>query len=219
VSQSIAPEPGTDVPSNPNEILLLQEAFGPRYRRIGPRKVVLNLTFWAHFLAGRMQLAYHVQQECFLLPTPGAKGVERVSVEELFKFTVHGLQQAAKLEPNKFPAAEIRLPRIKMLIEEMKLAAAVHTPGERDALVQFLNEEVAPQKRCDLTVAEIHGRYVANCRVKMRPVFPLSVFQRLLPRFVKDIFCVTKSHDLRRTAADGSIHWHKGFHGLSFTGG
>ena len=208
-----------DVPSNQNEILILQEAFGPRYRRIGPRKVVLNLTFWAHFLVGKMQLAYHVQQEWFLIPAPGVKGVERVSVEDLFKFTVHGLQQAAQLEPNKFPAAEIRLPRIKMLIEEMKLAAAVHTPGERDALVQFLNEEIAPQQRSDLTVAEIHGRYLANCRVKMLPIFPLSIFKRQLPRLIKDIFGVIKSHDLRRQGDDGSMHWHRGFHGVNFKRG
>ncbi len=129
---------------------------------------------------------------------------------------MHGLQQAANLEPNKFPIQEIRLPRVKMLVEEMKLAAAVRTPGERDGLIQYLREEVEPRKSSDLTVGELHGHYTIKCQLNMHPAFPRSVFQRVLPGFIKDVFGVIKSHDLQRSGADGSLHWYRGFHGLAF---
>lgn len=203
-------------PGNQNQILLLQEAFGPRYRRVGPRKVVLNLTFWAHFLVGKMRLIYHVQRQAFFVPNPAANDLERITVDHLLQLTTHGLQQAATLEPSRFPVAELRLSKVKQLVNEMRVVAALHTPGERDALVQFLSEDVVARKGSDLTVAEIHGRYSANCRTKMLPLFAASVFQRLLPGLVTDLFGVIKSHDLQRRGPDGSLHWHRGFHGLGF---
>jgi hypothetical protein len=44
------------------------------------------------------------------------------------KLTAQGLQQAAALEPDRFPVSEIRMPVIMSLIQTMKVAAAYTTP-------------------------------------------------------------------------------------------
>jgi hypothetical protein len=48
------------------EVIVLERTFGPRYRQLGPRKVVLNGAFWGHFLARKLGVTYHVQKEAFI---------------------------------------------------------------------------------------------------------------------------------------------------------
>jgi hypothetical protein len=198
-------------------ILFLEETFGPRYRRLGSRKSVLNLTFWAHLLAAKMQLVYNVEQETFFRPEQGGKTLERVTLDELMKLISFGLQQARNLDSRHFPVSEIRWSNIKELVEEMKVAAAIHTAAEREGLAQALRKELEPRKGADATIAEIRQRYLVYCQRERVPIYPESVFQRVLPIVVKETFGgMVKSHDLKRPGVDGIMRCRRGFHGLGF---
>jgi len=196
------------------QIVLLQALFGHRYRRVGRRKAVLNELFWAHFLAKRMELVYHVQREAFFRPRQDTQELEQVAHEQLVQLTAQGLQQAAVLEPQQFPVSEINLPIIKRLVQQMKIAVAVNTSGEKDALLQFVAQCVEVRKDSDVTVAEFRLANAQYCQKKNLPPYPKSVFERQLPEVLRQKFGVAKSHDLRRTSHDGTEHCHRGFRGL-----
>jgi hypothetical protein len=196
-------------------MLIFEEAFGPRYHQSGSRKRILNPMVWANFLAKEMGLAYEVEGEIFSVPTENGDGFEAISIEKLMTKTAHLLHLAAQRDPANFPIGEIKALRIRKLIEEMKIAVGFHTSGEQDAWGAFLADCVESRTGTDLTVAEFYHHYADYCRAKALPRLPQSIFERKLPGLVRVMFGVAKSHDLKRTAGDGALRWHRGFRGLA----
>ena len=198
------------------EILLLERVLGPKYRRLGPGKVVLNRAFWATFLAGKMGLVYRVEQEGFFrLKSGEAEQLEPVTTAQVFIDTTSLLQQAAMLDPQRFPVGQIRLPVIKSLVEHMKVAVAVHTPTEREVLVRCLTEQVEKRKGGNVTVAELWVVLVEYCGKRSLPCCPRRVFNRALSAVMREMYGMLKSHDLQRPGANGKMGWRYGFHGLA----
>jgi hypothetical protein len=195
-------------------MVLFEKAFGPRYRQLASRRRVLNPLVWANFLAKKMQLTFHVQFGCFVGPAADGNGFEKLTMEKLMSNTAHQLQLAAEFDPAGFPTNEIRLPRIKHLIEAMKVAVAVSTPGEQDTLAEFLDECLEQRAGGDVTVAELYAAYTDYCHGKAVFGCPRSIFERTVPALVRARLGSVKSHDLRRAKGDGALTWHRGFHGL-----
>jgi hypothetical protein len=195
---------------------LMEKAFGPRYLQSGPRRRVLNGQFWADFLVKQMGLFYQLPQEVFWMCKTDGGGAEKVTIERLMVASAHHLRVAATRDPTGFPAGEIRFPRIKKLIEEMKVIAAGHTPEELDALDTFLVDCVEQRSRSYATVSELCQRYAEYCCAKGLQSLPQSIFERRLPAMVREQFGVAKSHDLRRPKGDGALKWQRGFRGLAF---
>jgi hypothetical protein len=139
--------------------------------------------------------------------------VETIPTDELIVIIAHFLHEATKVD-RSFPCKEIRLPRIKELVGEIKIAAAFHTPGEKAALTKFLEERMARGR--DVTIEELHQSYSEFCQANLFPAFPRTVFERLIPGVVKEAFGpVRKSHDIQRADSDGALRARRGFHGLS----
>ena len=196
-------------------MLIFEEAFGPRYHQSGPRKRILNPMVWANFLAKEMGLAYEVEGEIFSVPKEHAGGFEIITIEKLMTKTAHHLHLAAQRDPANFPIGEINAPRIRKLIEEMKVAVGFHTPEEQNGWDTFLADCVETCSASDLTVAELYQEFTNHCRANALTSLPQSIFERRLTVLVKKQFGIPKAHDLRRSAADGALRWHRGFRGLA----
>jgi hypothetical protein len=196
-------------------MLIFEEAFGPRYHQSGPRKRVLNPIVWGNFLAKEMGLAYHVEGEIFSLPKENGDGFEIITIEKLITGAAHHLHLAAQRDQANFPIGEISAPRIRQLIEEMKVAVGFHIPEEQNGWDMFLADCVERRTGMDVTVAEFYHHYADYCRAKALPRLPQSIFERKLPGLVRVLFGVAKSHDLKRPAADGVFRWNRGFRGLA----
>ena len=74
------------------------------------------------------------------------------------------LQQAAALDPERFPVGEIRLPVINALVAQMKVAVALNTPSEREALMQFLGERLEKRKGRQVAVIELYDAFTDYCQ-------------------------------------------------------
>jgi hypothetical protein len=121
------------------------------------------------------------------------------------------LQQAtsASVKAGAFPIRELRLPRIKQLMEVLKVATAVEPQNVAEGLEIYL-AALRQDMAATLTTEEVWHDYVTFCRERCLQIYPRFEFLRIAPARIRELFGVAKAHDIQR---DGKPR--RGFRGIA----
>jgi len=194
----------------------MEAVFGRAYLRLGPRKRVLNETFWGRWLAKELSLIYDTHALQFYHASTKGKPWQPLNTSQVFTLISLALQESAKLAGSAFPRDELRLPRIRRIADSVKVAAAVTPPTDHENLRSYVAARLRPRQGGNLTIKEIYGDFSTYSVNKKRRVVPLCFFQRELPRQIRDRFSLTRVHNVKRPRADGRLTHRRGFNGLGF---
>jgi hypothetical protein len=112
----------------------LTKQYGFFFYRDSRKRRVINHALCARLLMHKLRLIYDVDAQIFLQQHLD-KSYVPLRMEFLLQKVVQLLHEGAQKTP-KYPFRELRLPRIKALIEEMKIAAAFSRQADPDKVCQ-----------------------------------------------------------------------------------
>lgn len=192
--------------------------YGPLFRRIGPRKVILNDLLICKVYARDAGLAYDKTGQRFFQQN-AAGDYEHLEPETLFEQFAAWLYQIS-LREAKFPPNELRLPRVRALVAQLKMAAAFFDPDPLAGLTNYVQTRLQLKPHADVTVAEVREDYLRSSGKHPIDRYPLRRFQRLLPKVIEGVFGRWRTNDIRRwNAKEKKLTPRRGFRGLSFRDG
>jgi len=194
----------------------MEAIFGRAYLRVGPKKRILNETFWGRWLAKELSLIYDTHALQFYNVSAKGKPWQPLNASQVFTLISLALQESARVAGSAFPRDELRLPRIRRIADSVKVAAAVTPPTDHENLRSYVAARLRPRQGGNLTMEEIYADFSAYSTNKKRRVVPLCFFQRELPRQIRDRFSLTRVHNVKRPRADGRLTHRRGFNGLGF---
>jgi hypothetical protein len=188
-------------------VLRLEENYGSRFcRRRG--STVLRDSFWVHWLVEVSGVCYHPKLREFR--TRIDNRTETLGLNLVIRWVSEMLHNAANAMPD-FPISELKLPRIRQLIRQMKVVASV-PQAEPAALNTYCLARLTPGLGATLTTAEIWLDYVRYCKEGELTPYTRGQFLRRLSAQIRELFGLAQSHDIRRQARQN-----RGFRRLGFS--
>jgi hypothetical protein len=169
----------------------------------------LSVRFWANWLVEMLAVTYHPELREFRRQVNNI--TERLSLDALTRLVSEFLQRFSGVSSGSFPISEIRLTRVRQLVRLMKVAARV-SPVEPAGLGPYCAARLRPQAAATLTTDEIWLDYASYCKAREWLVYSKGRFLRILPAHIRELFGLTKSHDIKRNGRPK-----RGFRGLAFT--
>jgi hypothetical protein len=193
-----------------------ERLYGPVFRKIGPRKRVLNGSIVCRVFAKDTEVIFDTVGRRFL--QKGESGNwEHLSTEMLSdKFTAW-LEHWANLCDGRFPVNELRLPRVQSLIQQLKLIAATYEPDPQEGLERYVRDRLCSKLGASLTVNEIYANYEIWARQSQIGRYPRCKFYPRLPGVICDIFGGVRANNVPRwNQKKGKMTDRRGFNGLAF---
>lgn len=126
------------------------------------------------------------------------------------RYVMIALHQFARAAGAAFPIGDIRLSRVRAIIEVMKLAVTPHQPTGRDGLREFVEHHLVRKAGASVTSHELRLSYQTFCQASQLPAEPEAAFLRTIPHLIRTQHGVGKSNSLQR---DGRAQ--RGFRNLA----
>jgi len=174
----------------------LKQSHGPIFNQRKKSKT-LNDFFWANWLAERLGLIYNSKLSAFRRFSENGTEVQTLTADAMIQLVHQALQQAASATAGSFPIQELRLPRIKQLIELMRIATAVEPHNVAEALESYV-ATLRQDKAATITTEELWLDYARFCREHRLQTYPRFEFLKTAPSRIREIFGVAKAHDIQR---------------------
>jgi len=184
--------------------------FGPPYLPKGKRKREINANYWAAAICQELGTRYYLTTgEYFIL---NANGIEKNDLpqETLIKIIGRYLNAARQRDPD-FPPGELRLPRIKAVIQAIKAEWGYSDPDECTVFGDFISDSLERRPESTLTSAAIAEACQAYRKNRGLPRCSEKVMGQELNRLINQRLGVRQSNDI---IEDGKAR--RGFHGLAF---
>lgn len=157
----------------------------------------LNPSYWANRLGADSEVAYDAQRKNFIARDEGGQWI-LLPDEEMERYVIIALNRFARPFGTGFPHREIRLARVRAIVDLMKLAVSTAQPADRDVLSEFLEQRLVKKVGASVTSREVWTAYQAFCEAQQLPGETEVEFLRLLPKLVRHRFRIGKSHSLLR---------------------
>lgn len=178
------------------KIARLETTLGPMFVKLGPRRTGLNDAIICRGFADEKNLIFDPEADKFFTRTP-TQELEVMSENVLLEQLTVWLQRLAE-NLTGFPQREMRLVRLKSLIQYLKLLTAVSRPSFCDHIRSYLSNHLLIEPGRDVTMDEIQVHF-SRC-AKENNIGPYSSckLSRELSRLIRTMFGVLPSHDIRR---------------------
>jgi hypothetical protein len=155
---------------------------GPLYLTVAPNKRVLNQAVFSRLFATNIGLEFETDTQTFYARKAGKDSPEPVTTAYVIEVVSKSLSYIASLNPSNFPADELKLPRIKSLIEHIKTVAAFTRLNARETLDEYIRTRLCQKADSNLTVEEIHADYLECVKRKNMSLYPNTKFHVELPQ-------------------------------------
>jgi len=188
--------------------------YGPLFRRLGPRKSVLNEAIICRMFSADAGVLYDAQARQFFKKVTSGE-LEYLSQEALLASFAGWLERFAVNQGTNFPFRELRLTRLKSLAEYVKMVAVIPQPNPHQSLTEFVKTSLCIQPGADVTTQEIYANYVPYAEQHKIGRYLRCKFERQLPKVIGDIFGVMRRNDIRRPK-ENRLTSRRGFRGLAF---
>lgn len=190
--------------------------YGPLIQKIGRRKHVLNDGVICRIFAKDAEIMYDTVLKQFL--RKGISGqFEQFSEADLLDLLAAWLHHLASDNGSCFPTAELRLPRLRSMIEHLRVVAAVFEPAPQDALRTYLKSRLCARPGANVTVEEVDSDFSRYAKQHRIGRYPRCRFLRLLPKLIEEVFGIVRAHNLKRLNQEKNQKTdRRGFHNLTF---
>ena len=178
-------------------------------------KPVLNHRTLARVIPRILGLHYQVEAGAFMhRQTDGSfKLLSLPTVIQMVTQFLHGHAQAL---PN-FPMNELRPARVKELVWEMSIVAAVTGPSAQESLEEFVRQHLIAKVGASVTSEEVYAEYLKFAKQQRITLVSRLKFSQQFPPVVLDTFNVTQVHNvLRSVGGTNRLTARRGFNGLAF---
>ena len=191
--------------------------YGPYYRIISPKKKELNHALYARIISRAAGLVFDADTQTFYRLKPKEEGYEPMTTPGVIALVTKCLTNSAALDPIGFPIHELRLPRIKLLVEHIKSVTSITRTNARESLIEYVRARLCLNPGSGLTVQDIHDDYLAYARRQNITLYPVGKFHMELPRVMLELFTVTRTNNLMRLLPGSTrMTARRGFHGIGF---
>jgi hypothetical protein len=194
----------------------MEAIFGRAYQRVGKRKRILNEAFWGRWLSSELGLIYDTHASQFYHAPRNDSSLQPLNQSQVLSLVSLSLQELARRVGSVFPREELRLPRIRRIVDSIKVASAVTPPTDHETLSTYVAGRIRTRPGSSLSVEEIYQDCKDRSAKKKQRVVPLCFFSRELPRLIRERFAVTQVHNVKRPREDGKLTARRGFNGLGF---
>jgi len=193
--------------------------YGPYYRVLGPRKKVLNEEVFCRIIARSSGLLYDTDTHTYCQRWPGEKSYKPIAKPDVISLVTKCLTGVAAADPNNFPANELRLPRIKSMVEHLKTVVAFTRANARESLIEYVRTRLCPKTGSTLTVEEIQADYLEYGRLKNMSLYPQAKFHVELPQVMLAQFNVSRVNRIQRPSeGTNRSTCRRGFNGVVLKG-
>jgi len=192
-------------------------SFGPYYRVLGPKKKELNQAVFARIIARRLGLAFDADAQTFHTQIRGQESSFMVTTVEVFNVVLKWLSKLAAADPANFPVHELRLPRIRSLVETIKTLTEITRATPRESLIEYIRARLCLNPAKSLSVQEIHTDYLRYGRKRNLALYPQAKFFKELPAVMLDQFTIGRVNNvMRQVEGTARMTARRGFRGVTF---
>jgi hypothetical protein len=168
--------------------------------------------------AKKAGILFDVTGQCFYQRKES--DLEYLSPETLLDQFTSWLQQWANRCGTHFPVNELRLPRVRSMIQELKLVAAGYEPDPLEGLEQYTADRICSKPDGNLSGEEAEQDYLQYAAQRQIGRYPLCQFRRQFPKIVQKLFGAVRAHNLLRWSDEKQkFTSRRGFNGLAFRDG
>jgi len=192
-------------------------SLGPYYRILGPKKKELNQAVFARIIARTLGLTFDADAQTFHMKRRGQESSALITTPEVIELVLKFLTKLAADEPANFPAHELRLPRIRSLVETIKTLTEITRANARESLIEYIRARLCLNPAKSLSVQEIHTDYLNYGRKRNLALYPQAKFYKELPAVMLDQFTIGRVNNvLRQVEGTTRMTARRGFRGVTF---
>lgn len=179
------------------ERLLLEAEVGPPFRVVARGRRVLNLSFWAKYFTGLMPISFDPDRDVFTWGDGKVREPVLLTTDQTITEFTRLLQAVAPSLGANFPQGEIKLARVRQLVERVKALTLKPRLSDHAALDSFLKDIVHRIPGKDVSVHELFTGYTAYCHAHKLVSCSEPRFFRLLHGRLKNLG-IDPRHDILR---------------------
>lgn len=178
--------------------LIIEMESGPPIRTGVRGRRHLNPAFWARFYAEAMQISYDPDRNLFAWAAPVEGDRIWRNEDDSIRLIAELLQTAARSFGATFPVGEIRMGRVRQILDRIRLLKTESRPSDDEVLAAFLTAHLMLMPGEDVASQELRAAYITHCQVLGRPPCPKPTFYRRIRARIRAAFGITQRHDIVR---------------------